>query len=719
MTASGDSPISSNESTEPRAPTADDATRIVAAPGTIAQKATGPAGAPIGSAVRASLQHLEPGRLIAHTYEIEALLGRGGMGEVHRARHVKLNSLHAIKVIAPELVDDEHVIEMFTEEARKLRRVRHDAVVSYDGMIGDQDGLLYLVMEFVDGVSLAKVIRERALTPEELRALRDRLAQGLGAAHDKLIYHRDISPDNIILVNGMVDQAKIIDFGIAKSGATGDRTIIGNDFAGKFSWVSPEQLGMFGGQVDGRSDIYSLGLVLAAAGRGHPLDMGNSPAAAVEARRHVPDLAPLPADLRAEIEPMLEPNPADRPASMRDLPGSGRSSAPAPRPATRATPAQATPRAGLSRDMLDPRAVPQRSSLPLILAGAALLITVGSGAAYLFWPATPSSTASRVPPSLPASVEQPPLPRPVVEANAPPAPTPIVEANSSPASSLDSPRAQDSNSASAPNLVQANSTAGASRSVSPPNPPPPALSPAENLAVLPPPAIIDTRTLANRLTSFARSLGCADLKPGVADPATPSVAGFVTGSAARSRLIQMVQDIPRLERGADAITVRPWPQCDQAIGAVRDSGTLDGPTAAPELEFNVPSRDYRLGERLVLRVTTRAKADGFLYVDFMDSTGSLAHLLPRPNGPSNAVRAGQTVTLGDAKDSVLEIAEPLGPNLVLAIFSPQRLLAPRADEAAQQYFPVLSRALSAAAHGSQAARPSAAYAFVYALPGKT
>jgi eukaryotic-like serine/threonine-protein kinase len=699
MVASSDS---SNDPTEHRSPAADDATRIVGTSGAAANEATAPGGAPIRRASRTA-QHLEQGRLIAHTYEIEALLGRGGMGEVYRARHVKLHSLHAIKVIAPELVDDERVIEMFTEEARKLRRVRHDAVVSYDGMIGDQDGLLYLIMEFVDGVSLAKVIRERALAPDELRALRDRLAQGLGAAHDKLIYHRDISPDNIILVNGMVDQAKIIDFGIAKSGATGDRTIIGNDFAGKFSWVSPEQLGMFGGQVDGRSDIYSLGLVLAAAGRGQALDMGSSPAMAVQARQHVPDLSPLAADLQAEIAALLEPDPANRPAAMRDLPNAVGSSAASAQPVTSFASAQATTRAAPLREAaFEPRAAQRSSSLPLILAGAALLITLGSGAAYLFWPSTPASTASRPSPSAspspPASLASSPVSPPSVST-----PAPIVEANSSPA----------------PTLVQTNATAIPSQGALPLNPPPATPSRPENLAVLTPPATIDARTLSNRLTSFAHTLGCADLKAGLADQSAPRVTGFVTGSTARSRLIQMVQDLPTLEHGADAIAVRPWPQCDQAIKAVRDTGTSDDPALAPELAFNVPGRDYHLGDKLVLRVTTTANVDGFLYVDFMDSKGSLAHLLPRPNGPSNAVRAGQTVTLGDAKDSELEIAEPLGPNLVLAIFSPQRLLGPRADETAQQYFPVLSRALSTAASGSQTTRPSVTYAFVYALPGKT
>ena len=638
-------------------------------------------------------RHLEPGQLLAHTYEIEALLGRGGMGEVYRARHIKLMSLHAIKVIAPELVNDAHVIEMFTEEARKLRMVRHDAIVSYDGLIGDENGLLYLIMEFVDGVSLAKVIRERALAADELRALRNRLAQGLGAAHDKLIYHRDISPDNIILVNGMVDQAKIIDFGIAKSGAAGDRTIIGNDFAGKFSYVSPEQLGMFGGQVDQRSDIYSLGLVLVAAGLGHPLDMGKSPASAVEARRQIPDLGALPVDLRTEIEPLLEPDPANRPESMRHLPGNesivpvalGRSS----NGSTNAP--LATARGPLARQMTAPGAKPRRAAMPLILAGIAGCVTIGGVAAYFLLPsaaphhvvafppateATPLSAQSPLASLQPATATAPPS---VAQTEAPPMTQAVVAPSDAPSSS----------STTAP-------------------------PPGDKVAVQPPPAI-DPRTLSTRLSSFAQSLGCADLKPNLADAAVPSILGFVTSDDARERLSQMVSAIPHLDHAGDTVMVRPWPQCDQVIEVMSDAGTLDTPATAPRLDFNNPSRNYRVGNKLVLRVVGNAKFDGYLYVDFIDSTGSVSHLLPRPKGPSNAIRGGQTVTLGESRDSVLEIAEPLGPNLILAIFSPQRLFAAREDETAQQYLPLLSHALRAAAHQSEASRPEATYTFVYTL----
>ena len=698
MVDSGD-PFADPRRAKPEATASEDATRYVPSPG---QAMSAPPSSGDRRTARNGPRHLQPGQLLAHTYEIEALLGRGGMGEVYRARHIKLMSLHAIKVIAPELVDDAHVIEMFTEEARKLRMVRHDAVVSYDGLIGDEDGLLYLIMEFVDGVSLAKIIRERQLTPDELRALRDRLAQGLSAAHDKLIYHRDISPDNIILVNGMVDQAKIIDFGIAKSAAAGDRTIIGNDFAGKFSYVSPEQLGMFGGEIDQRSDIYSLGLVLAAAGLGHALNMGNSPASAVDARRQIPDLGALPADLRTELEPLLEPDPANRPRSMRQLldnePLAYRD--PSHAPGLRGSARGAAARDDVAGQRRKPEATSRRSTMPLILAGIAGVVMIGAAAAYLLLPSIePHHVVGSVPPA-----EVPPPAAPGSLAALQPAPAPAV-------------MQRDTAPSEPPALPTAAAPAAAQPAAEPSkaSPLPAATAPrsGDSLAVLP--AAIDPRAFSTRVTSFARALGCADLRPDLADSSAPSILGFVTSNNARGRLTQMVEAIPNLQRAADAVTVKSWPQCDQLIRLISDSGALDTPATAPRLDFNDPSRDYKLGDKLVLHVLGNTTFDGYLYVDFIDSTGSVSHLLPRPKGPSNTIRAGQTVTLGDSKDSVLEIAEPLGPNLILAIFSRQRLFPPRDDETAQQYLPVLSRALHAAAHQSQASRPNAAYAFVYAL----
>ncbi len=619
-----------------------DATRIVPGAQATARATAAP---PVIAAPPSSRGHLQPGQMLAHTYEIEARLARGGMGEVYSARNVELRTRHAIKVIAPELINDARIIEMFTEEARKLRMVRDDAVVSYDGMFRDADGLLYLVMEFVDGVALGKVIRERRLDPNELRRLRDRLAQGLSAAHDKLIYHRDISPDNIILVDGRVEQAKIIDFGIAKAAGAGERTVIGSDFAGKYSYVSPEQLGMFGGDVDARSDIYSLGLVLAAAGLGRPLAMGDSPATAVEARRAIPDLSPLPADLRAELAPLLEPNPADRPRSMRELPGRHRSG-------TEREDRDAPPSAGRRQSPASPR-----SRMPLfagLAVFAAALIAIG---VYLFLPRASPPPAQNPAPAV-AEATQPPLPE---------------------------------------------------------SPPPPVAAIAPPVPTAPPVEAVDRAAIVTRVASLAQGFRCADLKPQLSDALDLGVSGFVTSAADQTKLSQALGEIPNLRHVVDSVAVRSWPQCAQMLKLMQDTGAFADAAAAPRFAFNIPSLDYHAGDKLVLRTTASAAFDGYLYVDFLDSAGNVAHLLPRPQGPSNAMRAGQTVTLGESKDSILEIAEPFGPNLVLAIFSPQRLFASRDDETAQAYLPVLARSLGALPHDAAARHASAAYAFIYTL----
>ena len=148
-------------------------------------------------------------------------------------------------------------------------------------------------MEFVDGKSLFDVMARGPMSTADVCKLCHRLASGLSAVHEAGAVHRDLSPDNIILPGGKVERAKIIDFGIARSATIGGETLIGGSFAGKYNYVSPEQLGLFGGDVRERSDIYSLGLVLAAAMRGSPIDMGGSQMEVVEKRRAVPDLSTI------------------------------------------------------------------------------------------------------------------------------------------------------------------------------------------------------------------------------------------------------------------------------------------------------------------------------------------------------------------------------------------------------------------------------------------
>ncbi|MBV5308801.1 protein kinase [Chromatium okenii] len=262
---------------------------------------------------------IPPETLIINTYQIKRLLGGGGMGEVYLARHAGLGTEHAIKVIRPSMGDNTQVMDLFYREARVLRGVRHDAVVNYDGFVRDAQGRDYLVMEYVEGIPLSDRLKHQPLTIAEVLTLRDRLCAGLAAAHRQGAVHRDLSPDNVILPNGEIAAAKLIDFGLCKLTDPEQKTIVGTAFAGKYRYAAPEQFGMFGGVVDARTDIYSLGLVLVAAATGQPLDMGSDFMDALRCRQKVPDLSAVSPALREWLQVMLQPDPAARPESVETL----------------------------------------------------------------------------------------------------------------------------------------------------------------------------------------------------------------------------------------------------------------------------------------------------------------------------------------------------------------------------------------------------------------
>ncbi|UVK38465.1 protein kinase [Mesorhizobium sp. AR10] len=260
------------------------------------------------------------GTQLSGIYELDERIASGGMGEVYRGHNIQTGDHVAIKIVLPEFARDQTILSLFRKEASILNHLSHDAVVRYHVFTIDTGiGRPYLAMEFVDGESLYDVMRRGAMATQDVRKLCHRLASGLSAVHQAGAIHRDLSPDNIILPGGKVERAKIIDFGIARSATVGGETLIGGKFAGKYNYVSPEQLGLYGGDVSEQSDIYSLGLVLAAALRGKPIDMGGSQFEIVEKRRTVPDLSDIDADFRDIVEAMLQPDPRDRPISMADI----------------------------------------------------------------------------------------------------------------------------------------------------------------------------------------------------------------------------------------------------------------------------------------------------------------------------------------------------------------------------------------------------------------
>jgi serine/threonine-protein kinase len=247
-------------------------------------------------------------------YEIDGMIGVGGMGEVYKSHEIQTGTTVAIKMLLPEMAENEAALALFRREASALHYLMHEAIVRY--FVFTVEPVLqrpYLAMEFVDGRSLADMLEEGPLTFEALLRLMRRVASGLKAAHERGIIHRDVSPDNVIVPQNDVARAKIIDFGIARSTQIGDATIIGTGFAGKHNYVSPEQIGLFGGDVTVKSDIYSFGLVLFYALTGQKLDMGGTQFQLVEKRRRVPDLGAVDARIRPLLEKMLQPDPKDRP----------------------------------------------------------------------------------------------------------------------------------------------------------------------------------------------------------------------------------------------------------------------------------------------------------------------------------------------------------------------------------------------------------------------
>ena len=261
-----------------------------------------------------------PGTRLNGIYEIDRMIGAGGMGEVYRSHEIQTGTAVAIKMLLPDMADNEAALALFRKEASALHYLMHDAIVRY--FVFTIEPALqrpYLAMEFVDGQSLSEILEPGPLAADALQRLMRRIASGLHAAHQRGIIHRDVSPDNIIVPQGDVSRAKIIDFGIARTTQLGEATVIGSGFAGKHNYVSPEQTGLFGGDVTAKSDIYSLGLVLYQASTGQKLDMGGSQFQLVEKRRQVPDLGAVSAGFRPLLEKMLQPDPKDRPASMAEI----------------------------------------------------------------------------------------------------------------------------------------------------------------------------------------------------------------------------------------------------------------------------------------------------------------------------------------------------------------------------------------------------------------
>ena len=318
----------------------------------------------------------KPGDLLNNTYRVEAVLGRGGTSEVYRARSEISGRVVALKVLKAELSANVDYLRLMTRE-EAIRDVRHEAVVRYSENHRTPDGHVYLIMDFVDGPTLDRLMARGPISAPDLMVIAARVAEGLVAAHAKNIVHRDLSPDNIILRGGKPSEAVIIDFGIAKDDRPGAETIVGNEFAGKYAFAAPEQLY---GRTDARSDIYALGATLLACFRGKSPDLGANPVEMLKIKDAALNLTGVPEPLAALIGRMCTPKPEDRLQSATEM----------LRLIDPDHPALERPRTAPPVPKLDPKPALKPVPVPvksgggaLVVAGLGLLLIAGGAGGYV------------------------------------------------------------------------------------------------------------------------------------------------------------------------------------------------------------------------------------------------------------------------------------------------------------------------------------------------
>jgi serine/threonine-protein kinase len=258
---------------------------------------------------------LSPGSKFAG-YEIEAVVGLGGIGILYRARQLRLDRPVALKLVEPELARDPVIRERLRREARAVASLDHPNVVPlYEA--GEDDGMIYIATRWVEGTELGTLIRaEGPLDPKRVARIAAQIAAALETAHDKGLVHRDIKPSNVIVT--AEGHAYLTDFGLVKRAETAPGLTRGDQMLGTVDYVAPEQIE--GSEADARSDVYSLGCVVYEMLTGEPPFSEQKGA-----------MAKMWAQVNAEPRPVAERRP-DTPPPLEGVIGRAMAKDPGARP---------------------------------------------------------------------------------------------------------------------------------------------------------------------------------------------------------------------------------------------------------------------------------------------------------------------------------------------------------------------------------------------------
>ncbi|MBL8633132.1 MAG: protein kinase [Myxococcales bacterium] len=265
-----------------------------------------------------------PGQILSGTYQVERLLGSGGMADVYLVRHTRLPRHFALKVLKLELKDRPELIERFRREAEVLARLRSPYIVSVVDMNQTEDGWPFLVMDYLEGSTLAEKIKTHGPLPiDAARRLFEQLCEGVLAAHELGVIHRDLKPSNVFLQPGpRGERVQILDFGIAKLCEEG-LTPLTRDFAilGTPGYMAPEQVSQHSGERDFRIDQFALGAILYEMLSGQPaFFQRGEPILRIVQRLINEQPAPVAeSQLSPIVRRMLRKDPAERYPSLHEL----------------------------------------------------------------------------------------------------------------------------------------------------------------------------------------------------------------------------------------------------------------------------------------------------------------------------------------------------------------------------------------------------------------